>query len=121
MRLEVINYIEDSSGGASVTIDLDEEGKLFLIERGFNSTIRDAIDNLKAEEALSELARISQEDGDYDIEWWDHECVKQERDVMSFPKGVERDWCGMTEEVYLHNKREIEKMKQYEEWRKDEG
>ncbi|MEK9986531.1 MAG: hypothetical protein VW879_17470 [Opitutae bacterium] len=54
-------------------------------------------------------------------EWWEHECFRQERDVMSFPKGVECDWCGMTEEVYLHNKREIEKMKQYEEWRKDEG
>lgn len=119
MRLEVIDYIEDSNGGASVTIDLDEEGKLFLIERGFNSTIRDAIDNLKAEEALGELARISQEDGDDDIEWWEHECLKQERDIMSFPKGITCDWCGITEEIYEHNKKAIERLKQYEEMRNE--
>ena len=34
---------------------------------------------------------------DNDIEWWEHYCPKQD-DVMSFPKGIECDWCGARED-----------------------
>tara|TARA_Y200000002_G_scaffold378051_1_gene384712 strand:+ start:1161 stop:1385 length:225 start_codon:yes stop_codon:yes gene_type:complete len=53
-------------------------------------------------------------------EWWQHYCNKQD-DVMSFQKGVECDWCGMTEEVIEHNKKQQDFMKKYMEWRNDES
>ena len=43
MKLEIIDYKEDSNGGATVTLDLDNETREFLIERGFNDVLRDAI------------------------------------------------------------------------------
>jgi hypothetical protein len=52
-------------------------------------------------------------------EWWEHECFRQERDVISFPKGVECDWCGITEETYKHNKKTIERIKLYDEMRNE--
>lgn len=51
--------------------------------------------------------------------WWQHYCHVQQ-DIMSFEKGVECDWCGMTEETIKKNKETIDRMKQYEEWRNDE-
>ena len=53
-------------------------------------------------------------------EWWSHYCHKQD-DVMSFQKGVECDWCGMTEETVNKNKETLQRLKQYEEWRNDES
>ena len=107
MLIEVVEYKDDEDGGATVTLDLDEAGKEFLIERGFNSLIRDAINKMK-------------EDGDYDTEWWDHYCRSQD-DVMSFQKGNVCDWCGISEEVARKNREHVEKMKAYEEWKKDES
>ena len=52
-------------------------------------------------------------------EWWEHECYRQDRDVLSFPKGAECDWCGITEETYKHNKETIERIKQYDEMRNE--
>jgi len=120
MLIEVVEYKEDEDGGATVTLDLDEAGKEFLIERGFNSLIRDAIDKMKAESDLGEMVRMAQEDGDYDTEWWDHYCKSQD-DVMSFQKGNVCDWCGISEEVARKNREHVEKMKAYEEWKKDES
>jgi hypothetical protein len=40
---------------------------------------------------------------------------------MSFQKGYECDWCGMTEELVEHNKQKIDYMNKYMEWRKDES
>lgn len=111
MRIEIIEYQEEKDGGATVTLDIDEEGKNFLIEKGFNGLIRDGLEKMKSEMALDELVKPA--------EWWEHECVKQERDVISFPKGVECDWCGITEETYEHNKKTIERLKQYEEMRNE--
>ena len=119
MRIEIIEYQEEKDGGATVTLDIDEEGKNFLIEKGFNGLIRDGLEKMKSEMALDELVKSAQEDGDYDIEWWEHECLEQERDVISFPKGTECDWCGITEETYEHNKKTIERLKQYEEMRNE--
>ena len=39
--------------------------------------------------------------------WWQHYCHAQQ-DIMSFEKGVECDWCGMTEETIKKNKETIE-------------
>lgn len=119
MKIDVIEYREEGDGGATCTIDIDEEGKNFLIERGFNSLLENAIEKMKSEMALDEMTRMAQEDGDYDLEWWDHVCTKQERDVLSFPKGVECDWCGITEETYKHNKETIERIKLYDEMRNE--
>lgn len=52
--------------------------------------------------------------------WWSHYCFKNQ-DVMSFQKGYECDWCGMTEELVEHNKQKIDYMNKYMEWRKDES
>jgi hypothetical protein len=95
VKLEVIDIVEDSDGGASVTIDLDEEGKMFLIERGFNNMIRDSIDNLKTEEALGELTRMAQEDGDYDPP-------------------------TMQERVIEHNRKHKEFLQEYQKWVEDQ-
>jgi len=66
MLIEIIEYNEDSDGGATVTIDIDEEGKTFLIEKGFNSLLENAIEKMKSDMALVELVKSAQEDGDYE-------------------------------------------------------
>jgi len=40
---------------------------------------------------------------------------------MSFEKGSSCDWCGITAEVASKNEEQIKKLKQYEEWRRDES
>ena len=59
MKLELIEYIEEFDGGASVTIDLDEEAKMYLIERGFNNMLMDAIENLKYEKSSEDTKNES--------------------------------------------------------------
>ena len=98
MQIEIINYDEDSNGGASITLELDEDGKQFLIERGFNSILEKAVI----------------------ISTWKHYCNRQ-NDIMSFEKGVECDWCGLSEDIAKSNENQIKKLRQYEEWRKDES
>ena len=43
MKIDVINYRDDSDGGATIELDLDEEATKYLIDKGFNSLLRDAI------------------------------------------------------------------------------
>lgn len=43
MKIDVINYRDDSDGGAKIELDLDEEATKYLIDKGFNSLLRDAI------------------------------------------------------------------------------
>lgn len=92
MLIEVIEYQEDSDGGATVTLDIDEEGKSLLIEKGFNSLLWDVLDKLKAENSLNELVKSAQEDGDYDL----------------------------PDEVKEHNRKHKEHMEHYNQWRKDD-
>ena len=92
MLIEIIEYREDSDGGATVTLDIDEEGKSLLIEKGFNSLLWDALNKLKAEHCLDELVKSAQEDGDYDL----------------------------PEEVEEHNRKHKERMEYYDQWRKDD-
>lgn len=53
MKLEVLDYQEDSNGGGTVTLDLDIEARQLLIERGFNSMIKNAIENFELEEVVN--------------------------------------------------------------------
>lgn len=92
MKLEIIDYREDSDGGATVTLDIDEEGKNLLIEKGLNSILWDALDKLNAEHCLDELVKSAQEDGDYDL----------------------------PDEVKEHNKKHKERMQHYDLWRLDD-
>lgn len=43
MKIDVISYRDDSDGGGSVDLDLDDEAIQYLIERGFNSLLKDAL------------------------------------------------------------------------------
>lgn len=52
-------------------------------------------------------------------EFWEHYCHR-EKDILGTLKGEECNWCGMTEEVIEHNKKQREYMRRYEEWREDE-
>jgi hypothetical protein len=119
MKIDVIDIVEDSDGGATVTLDMEEGSKIKLIEIGFNSLIREAINEMQQEETLNELVAEAQKNGEYNTIWWEHECIKQYGELMSFPKGVECDWCGITEETYKHNKETIERIKLYDEMRNE--
>lgn len=67
MKLEIIDYIEDSdNGGATVTVDIDESAKELLIQRGFNSLLLDAIEKIERDGILSKLVQEAQENGEYD-------------------------------------------------------
>ena len=53
-------------------------------------------------------------------DFWEHYC-QREKDIMGTLKGEECNWCGMTEEVVKHNKKQRDFMKKYMEWREDES
>ena len=46
MKLELIEYDEDTG---VCTLDLDKEAQRFLLEKGFNTFLREAIENLETE------------------------------------------------------------------------
>jgi len=54
MKLEVINFKEESDGGATIELDLDDKAKETLISIGFNKLLLDAIMNIQLEEGFSE-------------------------------------------------------------------
>lgn len=47
MKIEVVEYKEDEG---IVTLDLDEEAQRYLLERGFNSFLTEAIENVMESE-----------------------------------------------------------------------
>jgi len=49
MKIDVISYRDDSDGGGSVDLDLDNEAIQYLIDKGFNSLLKDAIELMKNE------------------------------------------------------------------------
>ena len=67
MKLEIIDYKEDSDfgnvrGGATVTLDLDNQAKEMLINIGFNKLLLDAITYSELHEGFSQedpTAKIS--------------------------------------------------------------
>jgi len=44
MMIDVIEMKENEGGGATVVIDMDNESLQFLLERGFNSIIAQAVE-----------------------------------------------------------------------------
>lgn len=59
MKLEIIDYKEDSDfgnvrGGATVTLDLDNQAKEMLINIGFNKLLLDAVTKTQLQEGFSE-------------------------------------------------------------------
>lgn len=51
MRMEVISVNEENDS-ITVELDVDEEGKQFLMERGFNAILLNALNELESEEQL---------------------------------------------------------------------
>jgi hypothetical protein len=49
MKIEILEFIENSDGSSKVVLELDEEAKEFLIEKGFNSFLLGVVDRLKTE------------------------------------------------------------------------
>lgn len=46
MKIEVLEYKEDEG---IVTLDIDQEGQRYLLERGFNAMLTEALELLKKE------------------------------------------------------------------------
>ena len=46
MKIDVIEYNEDTG---TCTMDLDQEAQRYLLERGFNAFLKDAIENYMEE------------------------------------------------------------------------
>ena len=105
MKIDVTEVTDEGV----VTLDLDDEATKFLIETGFNSILSNAVEEWKT--------KLKPKVDSY--EFWEHHC-KIKKDVMSFEKGSPCDWCGITE-VESMNEKQIKKLKQYEEWRRDES
>lgn len=114
MILEVVEYLEDSNEGVTVTLNLDNDAKKYLIEKGFNSILYTA---LVDKEILSEAFDDNSEVKNY--EFWEHHCHR-ENDRIATLKGKECNWCGMTEEVIRQNEDHQERVNKYMEWRADE-
>ena len=50
MKIDLIKLIENEDGTADCELELDEAGKLYLIQLGFNALLTKAIENYKADE-----------------------------------------------------------------------
>jgi hypothetical protein len=105
MKIDVTEVTDEGV----VTLDLDDEATQFLIETGFNSILSNAVEEWKT--------KLKPKVDSH--EFWEHYC-RIKKDVMSFEKGSSCDWCEMTE-VESRNEEQIKKLKQYEEWRRDES
>jgi hypothetical protein len=49
MKIEVTNYEENEEGGAVSTLELDQEAIRFLVEKGVNAILKEALDNFEKE------------------------------------------------------------------------
>ena len=49
MKIEVTNYEENEEGGAVSTFELDQEAIRFLVEKGVNAILKEALDNFEKE------------------------------------------------------------------------
>lgn len=47
MKIELLNLTEESDGSGVVEVELDEEAKVFLISRGLNDVLREALKTYK--------------------------------------------------------------------------
>jgi hypothetical protein len=43
MKIDLINLIEEEDGSAVIQVELDEEAKEFLISRGINDVLKEAL------------------------------------------------------------------------------
>lgn len=50
MKIELQQMIENEDGSADCILDVDEEGKEYLLNLGFNTLLRNALDHIKANE-----------------------------------------------------------------------
>jgi len=54
MKFDVLGCIE-SPKGLIVSLDVDEEGRLYLLERGFNAMLVNAIEKLEGQKVEQEV------------------------------------------------------------------
>lgn len=47
MKIELLNIIESEDGSGIMEVELDEEAKQFLISRGLNDVLREALKEYK--------------------------------------------------------------------------
>lgn len=57
MKLELVRFNEDTG---TCELDIDEEGKVFLIERGFNALLMDALKRLEVEHESEKAGGVQQ-------------------------------------------------------------
>lgn len=50
MKIDLIKLIENEDGSADCELELDEAGKTYLIQLGFNTLLMKAIENHKTDE-----------------------------------------------------------------------
>lgn len=50
MAISLIRMIENEDGSVDCDLRMDEEGKMYLINLGFNALLKQAIENYKANE-----------------------------------------------------------------------
>jgi DNA-dependent RNA polymerase auxiliary subunit epsilon len=55
MKLDVIDCFE-TPNGLIVNLDVDEEGRQYLLERGFNAVLVNAIKNLEGQEVEQKVS-----------------------------------------------------------------
>jgi len=55
MKLDVLGCVE-TPNGLIVSLDVDEEGRLYLLERGFNAMLVNAIEKLEGQKVEQEVS-----------------------------------------------------------------
>lgn len=55
MHIEIIEMFENSDGSATLNLDIDEDGKKFLIEAGFNSVMLKALEQKRTDDLVRAL------------------------------------------------------------------
>jgi hypothetical protein len=53
--IEITHVEEIEGGGAVVTIDMTEEGKMFLLNAGFNAIMRKALEDKRTQDLVDSL------------------------------------------------------------------
>jgi hypothetical protein len=62
-----ITHVEDiEGGGAVVTLDMTEEGKMFLLNAGFNAIMRKALEDKRSQDLIDGLNDYWTKDTDTD-------------------------------------------------------
>ena len=80
MKIEAAILKENEDGSADVSIEMDDEGKKFLIAYGFEHSLKEALKNM-------EVAMLDNEDQ----AWEEH---KQMHDVHERNKASMAAWCA---------------------------